>query len=185
MRKHWINARLKPSRVRTKSFSSMPIVKGLCPSGFADYNIYFSLGLIPIYVFSSPMHVSLSSDISKILGSPLQPRPHLYSLMQQPLRVFCSYGLHTGAPLTHRALPWWLSKTMEGESTTRHSCILQASKASTIWMIHKLSGQRGTDPGLLNHGSSSSFSQFLSRSRNLHRLLFKSWKLICVIPGHK
>jgi hypothetical protein len=133
-----MKARLKPSRAHSKSFSPMPIVKGLkwlFPSNFADYNIYFSLWLIPIYVSSSPMYVSLSSDTSNLLVSPLQPRPHLYSLinsLSEPLALVVftqGHPYHTVPCLSGFLKPW--GKTPQ----SLHSCILHASKASTNWVL--------------------------------------------------
>lgn len=57
VRKYYIKAKMKPSKVNSKSRDSISDVGGLrwlCLSGFGDYNTILSLGLIPFLVYSPP-----------------------------------------------------------------------------------------------------------------------------------
>lgn len=102
-------------------------VKGLrwlCPSGFADYNTFLSLGLFPFPVCSSPWQISHDSDI--------------FNILESPMKVSCSWlhkmapqSLHAGTPLPS-ARPQQCSLTTEEDSIT-----LLLVYPSHLWNQHQ------------------------------------------------
>lgn len=161
----WSKASLKPNRANCKSCSFMANGRGLkwlAPSGFAAYDTFLALGLIPPTECCVPWQTTHISGITNTVGSPSQSRIHFHSLRQWSLRNI------PAACLASMALP--------GESLpplplcTLSSCLLSQNHVDNM---AELSCPLEMEPGPLEPNVSSFyFLLFLGAENSL--VLFSS-----------